>query len=466
MIDDGLLKKQYLKAEVKGKSKQLFVVQTTVSFGRSENKYEFLDSELKKIFPDIIQVEKYHNQVLSFFNPDGSHVILPTKESIQERLSGNIVLSNSTVNAGQPVFATTQYITGVFESHSVYGNTDMNQLSTTTRDAFNIFHLPGTRIYLKANGVYHILAMPSAFMMHYDGADWYYKLKDDIIKVSDDSSFKKAQLNLKFESLTGKKYELLVSTQIESQTLGADYQVTFSDKVVKISPNSRQKMAKKVPDLGYQIEFSKHNGTELVLGDENIIFNQSLEFPTNQVIAHYKNVSEFSISTGLIGNELETIDINKVRQQHTNHLASLIRNIHFNTQQASKKELVTRTNLILPWFAHDALVHFLSPHGLEQYGGAAWGTRDVSQGPAELFLSTGHYDKVREIIFMTYTHQFIETGNWPQWFMFDEYSEIYADESHGDVIIWPLKVIADYLLVTGDLDILTTDIPYMSEKTR
>ncbi|WPQ68721.1 GH36-type glycosyl hydrolase domain-containing protein [Weissella paramesenteroides] len=466
MIDDGLLKKQYLKAEVKGKTKQLSVVQTIVSFGRSENKYEFLGDELKKLFPDTIQVEKFQNQVLSFFNPDGSHVVLPTKERIQERLSGNIVLSNSTVNAGQPVFATTQYITGVFESHSVYGNTDMNQLSTSTRDAFNIFHLPGTRIYLKENGVYHILAMPSAFVMHYDGADWYYKLKDDIIKISDDSSVRKAQLNLSFESLTGKKYELLVSTQIESQTLGPDYQVTFLDKVVKILPNSHQKMAKKVPDLGYQIEFSKHNGTELVLGDENIIFNQPLEFPTNQVIGHYKDVSKLSIRTGLISDELETVNINKVRQQHTNNLMSLIRNIHFDTQKAAKKDLVTRTNLILPWFAHDALVHFLSPHGLEQYGGAAWGTRDVSQGPAELFLSTGHFDKVREIIFTTYTHQFIETGNWPQWFMFDEYSETYADESHGDVIVWPLKVIADYLLATGDLDILTLNIPYMSEKNR
>ena len=31
------------------------------------------------------------------------------------------------------------------------------------------------------------------------------------------------------------------------------------------------------------------------------------------------------------------------------------------------------------------LVHYLSPHGLEQFGGAAWGTRDVSQGPTEFF---------------------------------------------------------------------------------
>ena len=36
----------------------------------------------------------------------------------------------------------------------------------------------------------------------------------------------------------------------------------------------------------------------------------------------------------------------------------------------------------LPWLVRDAFVHFLSPRGLEQYTGGAWGTRDVAQGPA------------------------------------------------------------------------------------
>ncbi|MCK7541941.1 MAG: hypothetical protein MZV63_69170 [Marinilabiliales bacterium] len=36
---------------------------------------------------------------------------------------------------------------------------------------------------------------------------------------------------------------------------------------------------------------------------------------------------------------------------------------------------------ILPWYGMNALTHFLTPYGLEQFSGAAWGTRDVSQGP-------------------------------------------------------------------------------------
>ena len=41
---------------------------------------------------------------------------------------------------------------------------------------------------------------------------------------------------------------------------------------------------------------------------------------------------------------------------------------------------------IFPWLAHDAMVHLTAPHGLEQYTGGAWGTRDVCQGPIELLL--------------------------------------------------------------------------------
>lgn len=106
------------------------------------------------------------------------------------------------------------------------------------------------------------------------------------------------------------------------------------------------------------------------------------------------------------------------------------------------------------------LIHYSVPHGLEQYGGAAWGTRDVCQGPAEYFLATQHYDAVKEILFTVYSHQYEETGNWPQWFMFDQYFKIQQEESHGDIIVWPLKAVTDYLAATNDFDILKEKLPY------
>ena len=120
-------------------------------------------------------------------------------------------------------------------------------------------------------------------------------------------------------------------------------------------------------------------------------------------------------------------------------------------------------NALAWWYTHNMLVHYAVPHGLEQYGGAAWGTRDVCQGPVEYFMATHQYKQVRDILLKVFEHQFLEDGNWPQWFMFDEYASIQQEESHGDIIVWPLKVLGDYLNITQDYSILEEKVPYTSK---
>ncbi|WP_232055224.1 hypothetical protein [Vibrio taketomensis] len=63
------------------------------------------------------------------------------------------------------------------------------------------------------------------------------------------------------------------------------------------------------------------------------------------------------------------------------------------------------------------------------------GTRDVSQGPFELFMSMQEYAKARDLFKEIYSHQYQETGTWPQWFMFDQYAVIQQEESHGDIVV-------------------------------
>lgn len=423
-------------------------------------------TELATLFPQKQQVETHDDKILSFFNPDGSHTVLPEKEIMQDRLSGNIVLSSLNRQPGDAVLATTQYITGVFESHTVYANSDFNMLSSDTRDVYNFFKVDGTRIFIKIGDKYRMLGMPSAFTMHYNGADWYYKINGDLIKVSNDASASAHQLTLRFESLNQQTYDILVATRMNCETLGVNYQTTVANESVTIQPEKHQKMADKMPNLKYRINYSAHDAKQLKIGNETLLFDQVLAFPTHQRVAQYHSVTQFAVQTGLVGNNNRLESPDTVRQAHAKNLIKLLRHVTLTTNNTMKKPLVERTNLILPWFAHDALVHLLSPHGLEQSSGAAWGTRDVCQGPTELFLATGHFDAVREIIRTVYSHQLSESGHWPQWFMFDEYSGIYANESHGDVVVWPLKVVADYILATNDLSILQENLPYMSASTR
>jgi cellobiose phosphorylase len=103
------------------------------------------------------------------------------------------------------------------------------------------------------------------------------------------------------------------------------------------------------------------------------------------------------------------------------------------------------------------------PHGLEQVSGAAWGTRDVCQGPVELLLALEHDGTVREILKTVFEQQFETRGAWPQWFMLEPYASIRDRHSHGDVIVWPLKAVCDYVEATNDLGFLDEPVAWRRE---
>jgi cellobiose phosphorylase len=115
---------------------------------------------------------------------------------------------------------------------------------------------------------------------------------------------------------------------------------------------------------------------------------------------------------------------------------------------------------MLPWLAHDALIHYLAPRGLEQYSGGGWGTRDVCQGPVELLLALGRWEPLRDLLLRVFRNQNPD-GDWPQWFMFFERERsIRPAESHGDIVFWPLLALARYLLASDDTGILEEEVSF------
>jgi CRISPR-associated protein Csx3 len=124
---------------------------------------------------------------------------------------------------------------------------------------------------------------------------------------------------------------------------------------------------------------------------------------------------------------------------------------------------VARLGAVLPWFAHDALVHYLSPRGLEQYTGGAWGTRDVCQGPVSLLIALGETAPLRDLVLRILRAQNAR-GDWPQWF--DFYPREFRGgqrDAHGDVVFWPLLALAEYLAVTADSGLLAERIPFVAD---
>ncbi len=56
-------------------------------------------------------------------------------------------------------------------------------------------------------------------------------------------------------------------------------------------------------------------------------------------------------------------------------------------------------------------------------------------------------------------------GDWPQWFMFFERErDIRPGDSHGDIVFWPLVVLAQYLAASGDRSVLDERVPFFDAR--
>ncbi|WP_430601771.1 hypothetical protein IGJ02_001804 [Enterococcus sp. DIV0724b] len=419
------------------------------------------DIERDELFPNQNLVETIDGKVASFFTDEYHHVVLKEKEIAMERAHGHILLSGTELDVERPILSTTVYMYGLFNSQIVLGNTSMNKLMSNSRNSLNIMKQSGQRIYIKDAENWRLLTMSSAFVMGLNSATWYYKLENDILMVRTFTLCDTKEIRTEVISQRGLKYTFAVTNQL---VMNADeeeptYEVTKSNELVSVKALPESVIHEEYPDLTYYYSLDK----PFELTDERLFLSsKSAGVLTIFVI---KEQTEFSmaIQGSLTGEPFQTITT--TYEKENKQFLDFVNELLNNFQLTHKTEEVESINVLSRWYTHNMLVHYLSPHGLEQYGGAAWGTRDVSQGPTEFFFAVNRPEVVHSIIKNVYANQFEDDGNWPQWFMFDRYEKQKADESHGDVIVWPMKIVADYLAKTKDFSILEEKIPYTDRKT-
>ncbi|MDU1844707.1 MAG: cellobiose phosphorylase [Niallia nealsonii] len=423
--------------------------------------------EVNELFGNQIEKEMVDQKLMSFFTDNQHHVVLKEKEVQMERPHGHILLSGTDLVVDRPVMATTVYMYGIFNSQIVLGNTSMNKMMSNNRNSLNIMKKSGQRIYMKIKNQWQLLAMPSAFEMGFNVAKWYYKLADDLIVVTNYTSVEDYEIKLNIESIRGEKYDFIISNHILMND-GEDsipFKWNQSDQVITFNGTPNSTVGQGYPELTYHV----HVEQPFTLKDETVFVSseESSSFPLVMVELNQEHAVNLTIQGNLHKGDYQHHRKNETEEteSYERYLDELLNGFQMKHENPLIQEEVERMNLLSRWYSHNMLVHYLSPHGLEQYGGAAWGTRDVSQGPVEYFFAVNRPEIVREILKKVYANQFENDGNWPQWFMFDRFEKIKADESHGDVIVWPLKVVGDYLTFTGDTSILDEPIPYTSRHT-
>lgn len=402
--------------------------------------------------------------LLSFFHGDAHHVALPPKELTVLRPHGHILRTGVHVTPDESALTSTAWMNGVFHSMVTQGHVSINRFLSTVHTYLTLFRSHGQRVFVELDGKWHLLGMPSAFEMSPLSCRWIYRHKAGEIHVRAGAKESPHELTLDIEVKSGSPVRFLISHHVsmngdDGSTPGAARWQREGDAIT-LSAAPGGDLAPRFPNGTLSITPGRGTQFQQVGGDELLFTDgQSRQQPFLCIVTAAATSARLRIRGQLIDEETQ----DPLRVSSAEQLAPALRLISTVTTEPSKslQGLVD----IIPWYAHNAFVHYLSPRGLEQFSGGGWGTRDVCQGPVELLLALGRTEPVRDLLLRVMLQQNPD-GDWPQWFMFFERERnIRPGDSHGDIVFWPLVVLAQYLLATHDAAVLDEKVRFFDGRS-
>ncbi len=430
---------------------------------------DLTDADIAHTFgTDLRQVERDEkNTLLSFFAGDRSHVVMKAKDLRVLRPHGHMLRTGSLLTPDESSLTSTVWMNGVFHSLVTQGHVGINRLISTTRSYLGLFRSHGQRVFVEIDGGWKLLDMPSAFVIEPDKCRWIYKHAKGLIEVRSDADLNTHRLSLTIKVLAGPAARFLLSTHVAingddgAAGVPAQFGPTEHGVFIRTIPNTD--LGNRFPDGGFRIEAMKGTTLERIGGDELLFADeQSRRQPYVCIITSASQSVGFRV-TGHLIEAKKTFDTPVLPNDYWNGMTGYLR-VHPPAASKLAGDAL-RLAEMMPWFAHDALIHYLSPRGLEQFSGGGWGSRDVTQGPVEMLLSLGKTEPVRDLLVRVFKQQNPD-GDWPQWFMFFERERnIRPGDSHGDIVFWPLLALAQYLLASGDKAFLDESIKYFDGET-
>jgi 1,2-beta-oligoglucan phosphorylase len=428
------------------------------------------EAELAALFGnDWRQVERENGCLLSFFTGVDRHVVLKAKELRVLRPHGHIIRTGEKLTPDEASLTSTTWMAGVFNSMLTQGHVSINRFLSTTRSYLSLFRAHGQRIFVERRDDYTLLDVPSAYEMSPNGCRWLYKHPDGLIAVRSWAGLDRHQLHLSIDVLAGAPCRFLIANHVAlNGDDGADaVPVRFEqdENGIVIRPLPESEVGRRFPDGSFRIDPGRGTIIERVGGDELLFVDgRSRQQPYLTIVTGKASSVSFHITGGLISTASVTSPVadfttepNRAEQFWRGRTGMLTLLPPASSPLAGD---VVRLQAILPWFAHNAMIHYLAPRGLEQYSGGGWGTRDVSQGPVEMLLALGQWEPLRDLLLRVYRAQYPD-GDWPQWFMFfDRERKIRPADSHGDIVLWPVLTLAEYLLASEDTSLLDEVMPF------
>jgi len=383
---------------------------------------EDLDADtLAKYFGDDRRhAEMDHGVLLSFFSGAHRHVVLRVKERRILRPHGHILRTGDHLVPDEASLTSTAWMDGVFHSLVTQGHVNINRVLSTSRSYLGLFRAHGLRIFVESAAGWQLLGVPSAFAMTPGGCRWLYQSADGLVAVESRAATRVHELGLAIDVLAGPPRRFLLSHHV---TFGGDdgadpaaVRVERDAAGIVVRTDPETDFGRRFPDGLFRFDPVADTALERVAGDEALFLDgRSRREPYLVVVTAPCAAAAFRITGGLTATPALAGDRGVTAADEdaaeVAFWAKVAGTVTVHAPVGAPE--VARAGEILPWFAHDALVHYLAPRGLEQYSGGGWGTRDVCQGPVELLLALGLFAPLRDLLLRVFATQNPE-GDWPQ----------------------------------------------------
>ena len=357
----------------------------------------FFDSEWR-------HVERRDGILLSFFHGYQQHVVLRAKELAMERPTGHIMRSGRDLFPTDDILSVSAWMYGVFGSQLTIGNTSFNKVLSVCRNPLNVLKASGQRIFVRTDRGDELLGLPSAFEMGPNAARWIYHDDRFTITIRVATSLDAPACRLSIEVERGGPLAFHISHDVvlgeNEYDAAGRVSVDAARARVELRPAPDGPLGRRYPEATFFIVSPDADQIEAIGGD-GLLHADGADRGGPHVVVNTKPVTRFSlVVTGSI------LDARRAEELATEY--SRGPDLHEPARDADPDRAadsfwaglgqhgilggatgrcvddLARLNDVLRWYLVDGMIHYTTPHGLEQYSGAAWAVRDVCQGPVEL----------------------------------------------------------------------------------
>ena len=394
------------------------------------------------------------------------------------RPHGHVMRTGSALTPDERSVTTTTWMRGGFHSQVTQGHVALGSVLSLRRSYLDLFRAYGTRIFVAPADHpddWRLLGMPSAWSVAPDRCRWWYRSDDGTIEVTSSAPADDHAIGLEVRVVDGPPCRLLVALHVAlGDDDGAAPQppgLRTTDDGVVLTPPAGGARERTYPGATVALVWTATADTQVARDEPLFADGRSRDLPWVTLTTEPVTRWSLTLRPRLVPDEdgadapapvVEAPETTPFWSEVGERLRLRLPAGAPAAGDAAGLE-VARLDAVLPWFAHDALVHYLSPRGLEQYTGGGWGTRDVSQGPVGLLLALGEHEALRDVVVRLLRAQHAR-GDWPQAFDFyARHRSWQVSDAHGDVVYWPLLAIGDYLVVTGDDTLLAQAEPMVAD---